>query len=202
LVNVCPPDFKDLVKGALLTGARYGELIRLKVKDFNPNDKTTTIFIAESKSGRPRYVILNAEGATLFEELTAGKRPNDLVFTRHFVKSQSRDSRGQFINGGQGAEAGWNHAQNSYFMKRACEAAGLEYLSFHELRHTYASMLINQGVPLVYVASQLGHADTTMAERHYGHLCADDKAKAILAAMPILGIVEPSKVKKLRIKGA
>jgi len=84
-------------------------------------------------------------------------------------------------------------------MLTACKAAGLEYISFHELRHTYATMLVNRGCPLVFVANQLGHTDTRMVEKRYGHLKDDAKAAAILAAMPTLGIVEPPKVTKLKL---
>ncbi|NTV73497.1 MAG: tyrosine-type recombinase/integrase [Holophaga sp.] len=62
----------------------------------------------------------------------------------------------------------------------AYTTAGLEPLTFHELRHTYASALINRGVPLVFVAQQLGHADTRMVEEHYGHLCETAKRDAIM----------------------
>jgi len=199
LVNSCPPDFKDLVRAALLTGARFGELIRLKARDFNPSHNISTLFVAESKSGKPRHVILTAEGIALFEELTVTKHPDDLIFTRHYVQSQKRDSRGHFAEVDQRTEGAWNHGQNTHYMRQACNAAGLEYISFHELRHTYASMLVNAGCHLVYIASQLGHADTKMVEKHYAHLNDYAKAAAINAAMPVLGIVEPAKIQKLKL---
>jgi integrase len=87
-------------------------------------------------------------------------------------------------------------------MLRACKAAGLEDVSFHELRHTYASALVNNKCPLPVVAQQLGHTDSRMVERHYGHLVPGYVADMVRAAMPTLGIVEPAKVQKLRIGGA
>ena len=60
-----------------------------------------------------------------------------------------------------------------------CEKAKIERLTFHELRHTYASALVNRGVPLVFVAAQLGHRDTKMVEKHYGHLCDEARTRAI-----------------------
>ena len=76
LVNVCAPAFQCLVRGALLTGARYGELARVRVEDFNAT--AGTVFIAESKSGKPRHVVLTDEGTALFMELTAGRPAGDL----------------------------------------------------------------------------------------------------------------------------
>ncbi len=44
------------------------------------------------------------------------------------------------------------------------------YGSVDGLRHTYASCLAMRGVPLAVIAVQLGHADTRMVEKYYGHL--------------------------------
>ncbi|MEJ2377034.1 MAG: tyrosine-type recombinase/integrase, partial [Pseudolabrys sp.] len=70
LINACGFEFRPLVQAALQTGARYGELIRLQVHDFNPD--AGTLAIRQSKSGKPRHVVLSDEGAALFRQLTAG----------------------------------------------------------------------------------------------------------------------------------
>ena len=64
-------------------------------------------------------------------------------------------------------------------MAAAYLKAGIEKVTFHELRHTYASTLINQGVPLKVIAEQLGHVDTRMVEEHYGHLAQTTKRDMI-----------------------
>ena len=61
-------------------------------------------------------------------------------------------------------------------------------------------MLINRGCPLIFVAKQLGHKDTRMVELHYGHLVPSHAIAMLKAAMPTFGVVEPSKVKRLKIK--
>src|SRR5215207_5141059 len=81
LVNACEPDFRPLVEAALQTGARYGELTRLEVHDYNPD--ADTLAIRQGKSGKPRHVVLTEEGAALFDGLTAGREGSALVFTRH-----------------------------------------------------------------------------------------------------------------------
>jgi integrase len=56
-------------------------------------------------------------------------------------------------------------------MAQACTSAGIEPpISFHGLRHSYASLAVQAGMPLLVLARNLGHADTRMVERHYGHL--------------------------------
>jgi len=64
LVNACDPDFRLLVQAALQTGARYGELCRLTVADFNRD--AGTIAVLKSKSGKPRHVIVTDEGRAFF----------------------------------------------------------------------------------------------------------------------------------------
>jgi hypothetical protein len=51
-----------------------------------------------------------------------------------------------------------------------------------------------RGVPLGVIAAQLGHADTRMVEKHYGHLAPSYIAETVRAAFGSLGIVEPTKV--------
>ena len=87
-------------------------------------------------------------------------------------------------------------------MKRAYSQAEIPAVLFHELRHTYASGLINIGVSLKIIADQLGHADTRMVEEHYGHLCQDAKRDKIRSLSPVLGIgvaKVPEPTKKLVI---
>jgi integrase len=71
LVNASGAEFRALVRAALLTGARYGELVRMTVGAFNPN--TSQVYIAPSKSGRARYIPLNAAGVDLFKSLATGR---------------------------------------------------------------------------------------------------------------------------------
>src|SRR5262249_29696135 len=70
LVNGCEPAFRNLVRGALLTGCRYSELAGLHTADFNADAGVVTI--RESKAGKPRHVVLTDEGRRFFGTLTNG----------------------------------------------------------------------------------------------------------------------------------
>ena len=61
----------SLVQAALQTGCRYGELTRMEVHDFNPD--SGTVSVRQSKSGKPRHVVLTDEGAALFTHLASGR---------------------------------------------------------------------------------------------------------------------------------
>jgi integrase len=175
LVNACDPDFRQLVRGALLTGCRYGELAAMRCGDFNPD--TGSVFVQAGKSGKGRYVTLSDEGRNLFAEITAGKPSDALIFAR--------------ADGGT-----WGKSHQTRPLAEACKRAKISpAISFHILRHTHASHLAMQGVPLMVIAKQLGHSDTRMAERHYAHLAQSYVADTIRAAMPDFGIFKPGNVK-------
>jgi len=181
LINACPPDFKELVIAALETGCRYGELARLRVKDYHPDSEVPTIYIADSKSGKPRYVDLGSErGIALFNDLTSKKKnQDDLIFTHKII----RRSRGGTKRRKRFVTDAWLSSDQKRLMKIACEKAGIELIGFHGLRHSYASMLKRNGCLNWYIAKQLGHKDEKMIEDFYGHITPSDKAKAIQAAM-------------------
>ena len=163
LVNASPPDLRDLIRSALLTGARRGELAALKVADVSV--KTSQIYIAESKSGKPRHIPLNPEGLEHFKKAITGKTGDGLVFTR-------KDGNV------------WAHNDHVRALKVACHAAKVKpMVSFHELRHTYASMLINNGVELPVISKLLGHVDTRVTFKHYAHL-ADKTLAAAVTRLP------------------
>jgi len=74
-------------------------------------------------------------------------------------------------------------------MKAACDAAEIKpAIGFHALRHSYASLLVKRGVSLAIVAEALGHGDTRMVSKHYGHLAPSHVADSIRANLPSFGV--------------
>ena len=71
LLNAAQGDLRALVQAALQTGARYSELTRLKVHDFDT--PSGTVGIAKSKAGKPRRVYLTEEGCAFFHRITVGR---------------------------------------------------------------------------------------------------------------------------------
>jgi len=93
----------------------------------------------------------------------------------------------------------WAHADQQRPIDAACKQAGLDPVRFHELRHSYASSLVNKGIPMAYIAAQLGHSDTRMVEKHYGHLAPNAMADAIRSLAPRLGIADQGNVHPIKI---
>jgi integrase len=83
-------------------------------------------------------------------------------------------------------------------MEEACARAKIDPpITFHGLRHTWASLAVMAGAPLMVVAKNLGHADTRMCERHYGHLAPSYVADAIRKHAPKFGFKPDRKVAAL-----
>jgi len=194
LMNACEPDFRLLVRAALETGARYGELTRLKVSDFNPD--AATLYISRSKSGKTRYVFLTEDGEAFFREMTFSKDGDQLIF-----RNEARIERS--LQRGDDKDIGdWRASEQNRPMKEAVERAAIKpTISFHGLRHSWASHSVMGGVPLIVVAKNLGHRDTSMVERVYGHLAPSYIVDAIRAGAPRYGIeAKPTNVQRLRAK--
>ncbi len=150
LLSHCRADLRQLVLGALYTGCRALELIRLTVGDVARDGYG--VYVAPIKNYRPRFVFLPDEGMAFLLRLCAGRNPREPLFPR-------KDGRA------------WPHRHYRNVYKAAVRAANVpNEFTFHGLRHTYASQLVQAGTPLSVVADQLGHADTTTVSRTYGHL--------------------------------
>ena len=178
LVNACDAEFRPLMIAALQTGARYGELARLVVSDFHADART--VHVRRSKSGKSRHIVLTDEGVAFFQQACVGRVGNELMFHRE-------------------SGATWMPSQQGRFMSEAVTRAKISPpISFHGLRHTWASLSVMNGVPLMIVAKNLGHADTTMVERHYGHMAPSFVADAIRAGAPKFGIGVDTNVQAIR----
>ena len=77
-----------------------------------------------------------------------------------------------------------------YMLQRVLKRAGLPRIRFHDLRHTFASILINQDVPLLNVSTFLGHSDLSTTANIYAHL---DKSKKQESADVISSIFNKAK---------
>ena len=172
LIESCAEDFAQIVKAALLTGARWGELRSVRVRDYD--SRSGTLLIAESKSDHSRRVPLSDEGREAFEAWAADRDAAQLLFRR-------TDGRA------------WGEQDQKRPMLAACKTAGIEPpVGFHALRHSYASVLAQEGVSLAVIAEALGHTDTRMVSKHYGHLAPSHVADAIRAKLPRLNVAANS----------
>jgi integrase len=152
LIEASVPHLRDIIRLILNTGLRRGEAFKLKWSDVHFDDPVPSIFIRESKSGRSRMIPMNAVAFDLLSRLREAANGNAFV-----------------LNGIRDVKRSFNTAK---------EKAEIKDLHLHDLRHTFASRLIQQGVPLPVVSKLLGHASITMTMR-YVHCTEEDYVKAV-----------------------
>jgi integrase len=178
LINAADADFRPLVRAALETGCRYSELARLEVQDFNADAGTLTI--RKSKISKARHIILTEEGSGFFRQHCAGRGGGERMFVH---------KEGQH----------WAASEQGRPIDEANTRARLQPpITFHGLRHTWASLAVMAGMPLMVVAKNLGHTSTATVEKHYGHLAPSYVAEAIRAGAPRYGIKPDKRVVPLR----
>ncbi len=174
LVNAMQADFRALALGALYSGGRYRELCLMQVRHVNIADGQVEFVF--TKSGKRREVPLSEEGLSHFAKLIADRDRDELVF---------RKADG----------AAWRKSMQTRRMKAASKAAGLPHpVGFHTLRHSYASVLAQAGMPMRSIQYLLGHADMRVTTQHYAHLQPDHVALQIKEHLPSFAQLSPDAV--------
>jgi integrase len=177
LINASEPDFRSLVQAALLTGGRYSSLTNLKVRDFHPNAGTIDLRTRKGNGSERVFsvTITQDEGVPFFKRACAGRAGDELMFTK-----------------ADGGAWGTNHQTEP--MREACKRAKITEVGFNQLRHTWASLAVMAGTPLLVVAKNLGHTSTKMVEAHYAHLAPSYVNEAIRQGAPRFGITTDDKI--------
>lgn len=184
LVTACDEvdtELGQLVRGALFTGARYNELCQIIVRDFDEVGQTLFIRHGKGKGASvARHVLLTGEAVMFFHGLVKNRGKDEPMFARKNVIRTKREHLKE-----RGA---WAAYDADYSLGKAVALAQIEPVTFHELRHTYASDLVNAGIPLAMVAKQLGHVGTRMVEKHYGHLAQEAMRSALDSKLQAKGL--------------
>lgn len=151
----------------LLTGARRNEITQAQWTFVDWGRKT--LLVPRSKTGKPRYIRLNSASIRLLESLSAVPG-NPFIFPSPVT---GRPSPHVFFP--------WD---------RMRKRAGLEDLRLHDLRHSFASFLINQGKNLYVVQRLLGHVNYRTTQR-YAHLAPDTLDEAAESVAVLLNARSP-----------
>jgi integrase len=153
---------RAMILMGLRTGLRFCELAALRWDDVDLSLGSVTVCrsmvggdVSAPKSNRIRHVPLTTD---LVHELRALPLDGELVFTR----------AGRMIT----YRVAWK------MLDDLSRAAGIEHVSWHDLRHTFASQLVARGASLLSVQKLLGHSDIQVTMR-YSHLGKDALRGAI-----------------------
>lgn len=152
----------DFVVIALNTGCRSGELLSLTWDNVYIDDGYFIIRNSLSKNKKTVYKPINKQTKQALERL---KIHHKWVFYNPKTDNRIRSFRRGF--------------------QYAVERANLGHVRIHDLRHTFASLLVKQGVPLYHVSTLLGHSDIRITQK-YAHL-EPNHLLNIIATLPKIG---------------
>ena len=133
----------DVIRLLMFTGCRKGEVVNLRWSEVDSD----FLALADSKTG-PRKVYLNPQSRAVLNRQPHG--PGPYVFPSHDDPGRPR-------------------SDTLRLWLRVRRAAGIEEVRLHDLRHTYASHAVMNGVPVPVVSRLLGHSSVQMTLR-YVHL--------------------------------
>lgn len=179
-----PMKYRAMITFDLLSGLRRGELLGLRWCDVDFQNQTVTIVQTSSYvSGKGVYTDTPKNKTSIrhlklsrsvFLMLQEYKEWQDMQ--RAACGDSWRDKDGRVFTGDDGAPVHPDALTKwfSGFVKRA----GLPKVSIHSLRHTYASLMIADGTPLIVVSRRLGHAQTSTTANIYAHVIASADERA------------------------
>lgn len=152
---------------ALYTGMRKGEQFTVTLDQVDFEQKF--IHLSKTKNGSSRYVSLNSKAMETFKRLKAEHEQHELPEgSTLFLNYQGRPI-----------------ADPREWFTTACERAEIKGVTWHTLRHTFASRLVMKGVNLKTVQELMGHKTISMTAR-YAHLSPEHKLDALerLVSLP------------------
>ena len=148
-----------LITWAIETAMRRGEIAAMRWEHLDWNDRV--LLIPETKTGTPRQVPLSTVALEILSQrdpLRGDGLPKRMGHTAHNVDGRIWSMRPDSI---------------SQAFERVCQVAGIEGLTFHDLRHEATSRLFEKGLNPMEVAAITGHKTLQMLKR-YTHLKAKD----------------------------
>jgi integrase len=170
LASWMPEYISRIVPVAGLTGLRQAEAFDLEDTDLDLEEATLKVRRGKTKAAR-RTIALSDGVVRLLREQLLTRAPGSLVFPTRFGKR-------------------WN---KSNFMEReyrpATKNAGLNGVTFHDLRRTYVSLMIRAGVDIRTIAQQVGHTDGGgLLLRRYGFMYSDQARTAATKLDALLAV--------------
>jgi len=166
----------------LYTGMRRGELLGLKWKDIDFDNRTAKISNSvvsvrnRSDAAETKYVLIEQNST----KTTSGDRIIPLnqkaVDALQEIRKINADSEYVMSNGNGNII---NPRNFDRMFRNILERCGIEPCGVHALRHTFASMLFKKGVDVKTVSELLGHADVKITYNTYIHLIKEQKQQAV-----------------------
>jgi integrase len=162
----------DLLRLELLTGARRGEIIAMRWQDVDLTKGSWTK--PHTKAGEKQHVPLNPQACAVL----AARYERDAGIEQPFLRGRKLATAERAV---------------ARCWERVREAAKIEGMRAHDLRHSFASTLANRGVDLYVLSKLLGHKKVSTTQRYAHLLDATLRAASEAAGRAIAGMTEAAR---------
>lgn len=162
------------------TGMRGGEIKRIQLRDLNLEARRLSIRHAKTDAG-VRLVELNQAATEAVSRLYVRAQTLGASEPRHFLlpADLSRHTKSSDpLKGGRGFDPTRHQSSWRTAWRKLRKAADLGGIRFHDLRHSFISLMAERGVPLPIVQSMVGHMSAKMT-RHYTHVSSHAARQAV-----------------------
>lgn len=162
----------NIIKLILLTGSRKSEVLTARWQDFDLVNKVWFKPAILTKQKKSLHIPLNDEAAAIISDLKkAIVKDDELDNCKEEVVSNN-----QFLF--YNTKTKTNVKDIKRFWQKICAKANIKDATIHDLRHTFASILVNSGVGLEVIGRLIGHSSIRTTQR-YAHLTNDALRKVI-----------------------
>ena len=185
-MQILPPEhIKDYLEAAdrrgllpmfyleLVSGLRKGELVALQWSDLDEANCTISVSKQASWDAEHQLILSRPKTGNSIREVSIPQDAVELLKQEH---AKHPDNPWMFPSGRTGE---MYHPDSVVTLhKRILKDAGLEHIRFHDLRHTFATLALQNGVDVKTVSSMLGHYDAGFTLRTYTHVTRQMQQKA------------------------
>lgn len=164
LLEAIDPRYEYAVHFVLATGVRWSEFANMKIRDFKP--LANTVMVTDSKTAAGvRELPLDPE--------------DTLRISRHIADTgrNGADADSPLFTSPDGKALHHSNFRSRVFLP-ACKKAGLEGITFHDLRRTHATMLVAEGHDAKVVQERMGHTSISTTLKFYAKATTQGKLKA------------------------
>ncbi len=178
-LSAVPQDHYPFFLTAILTGMRLGELLAMKWSNL---DWHRGQYVVRESLDKGRFV--EPKSASSKRAINLPRTLLEVLRTHKARQSEKRLQLGEAYQDHDllfctalGTPLGRGNVVKREFWP-LLRQAGLRRIGFHDLRHTFATLLIDQGESPKYIQAQLGHASIQVTMDRYGHLPSDVNQQA------------------------
>lgn len=176
-INVVDNDlYKLLFETLYYTGMRLGECLALNWKDIDKHYIKINKTITKELINGSRLITTPKTRTSIRKVKMNEYLEERLLFYKEYSKKIIGFEENTFIFG---CHKPLSPTTVDRYMRKYCDKSGVKKIRIHYLRHSHASLLLSNGVPITVIQTRLGHSDPSITLKYYAHLMPNDEDKAI-----------------------